>query len=54
MRLLAEHGPDPKMPTKAGITPLMVAAGLDYWEGETPGPYTGVSEAGRLGGEAYD
>src|SRR5204863_525701 len=34
--------------TKAGITPLMVAAGLDYWEGESPGPFTGVSEAERL------
>jgi ankyrin repeat protein len=48
MRLLADHGADPKMPTRAGITPLMVAAGLDYWEGETPGPYTGVSESERL------
>src|SRR5688500_4096314 len=26
----------------------MVAAGLDYWEGETPGPFTGVTEAERL------
>ena len=48
MRLLREHGADPTMPTRAGITPLMVAAGLDYWEGESPGPYTGVSEAERL------
>jgi ankyrin repeat protein len=48
MRLLADHGANPTLPTKAGITPLMVAAGLDYWEGETPGPYTGVSEAERL------
>ena len=48
MRLLADHGADPKIPTKAGITPLMVAAGLDYWEGESPGPFTGVSEAERL------
>lgn len=48
MRLLADHGADPKMPTKAGVTPLMVAAGLDYWEGETPGPYTGVTEPERL------
>jgi ankyrin repeat protein len=48
MRLLADHGADPTMPTKAGITPLMVAAGLDYWEGETPGPFTGVTEAERL------
>jgi ankyrin repeat protein len=48
MRLLADHGADPTLTTKAGITPLMVAAGLDYWEGEAPGPFTGVSEAERL------
>ena len=48
MRLLVEHGANPTTPTKAGITPLMVAAGLDYWEGESPGPFTGVTEAERL------
>jgi ankyrin repeat protein len=48
MRLLAEHGADPTMPNRFGVTPLMVAAGLDTWEGETPGPHTGVSEAERL------
>jgi uncharacterized protein len=48
MKLLADHGANPTTPTKAGITPLMVAAGLDYWEGESPGPYTGVTEAERL------
>jgi ankyrin repeat protein len=48
MKLLADHGADPTLPTKAGVTPLMVAAGLDYWEGEAPGPFTGVSEAERL------
>jgi ankyrin repeat protein len=48
MRLLADHGANPTLPTKAGITPLMVAAGLDYWEGEAPGPFTGVSETERL------
>jgi ankyrin repeat protein len=48
MRLLADHGANPTTPTRAGVTPLMVAAGLDTWEGETPGPYTGVSEAERL------
>ena len=26
----------------------MVASGLDYWEGETPGPHTGVTEEERL------
>ena len=49
MRLLAEHGADPKMPNVLGITPLMVAAGLDYWEGESAGPFTGVTEAGAAG-----
>jgi ankyrin repeat protein len=48
MKLLAEHGADATASTKAGITPLMVAAGLDYWQGESPGPFTGVSEAERL------
>jgi len=37
-----------KLATFAGITPLMAAAGLDYWEGEAPGPFAGVSEAERL------
>jgi ankyrin repeat protein len=48
MRVLAEHGADPLIPNRFGVTPLMVAAGMDTWEGETPGPYTGVPEAERL------
>jgi len=48
MRLLVAGGADPKMPTQVGVTPLMAAAGLDYYEGETPGPFNGVSEAERL------
>jgi len=48
MRVLAEGGADPSITNRFGITPLMVAAGLDTWEGETPGPFTGVSEAERL------
>jgi len=48
MRLLAEHGANPTLPTKFGITPLMAAAGLGTWEGETPGPFTGCTEAERL------
>jgi len=48
MKLLADHGANPTLGTRAGITPLMVAAGLDYWEGESPGPFTGVTEAERL------
>jgi uncharacterized protein len=48
MRLLVEFKADPAITTLTGITPLMVAAGLDTWEGETPGPFTGVPEAERL------
>jgi ankyrin repeat protein len=48
MRLLAAGGADPTMPNRFGVTPLMVAAGLDTWEGETPGPHTGLPEAERL------
>ena len=48
MRLLAANGADPSITNRFGVTPLMIAAGLDTWEGETPGPFTGVSEAERL------
>jgi len=48
MRLLAQHGADAKLTNALGVTPLMVAAGVDYWEGETPGPFSGCSEAERL------
>jgi ankyrin repeat protein len=48
MRLLAARGADPLIGNRFGVTPLMVAAGLDTWEGETPGPHTGVPEAERL------
>jgi hypothetical protein len=48
MRALAAGGADPNITNRFGITPLMVAAGLDTWEGETPGPFTGVSEAERV------
>ena len=48
MELLAEFGADATMPTLSGVTPLMAAAALDYYEGETPGPFVGVPEAERL------
>jgi uncharacterized protein len=48
MRLLAEYGANPTLPTQYGITPLMAASGLGTWEGETPGPFTGCTEAERL------
>ena len=48
MRVLAAGGADPRRPTRFGVTPLMAAACLDYYEGETAGPYSGVPEAQRL------
>ena len=45
MRLLVEFKADPKLPTVQGITPLMAAAGLGFWDGESPGPLTGVAES---------
>jgi len=48
MELLIEYGADAMIPTMHGVTPLMAAAGLDYYEGETPGPFAGVPEAERL------
>jgi ankyrin repeat protein len=48
MRLLASAGANPTQPTKFGVTPLMAAACLDYYEGETAGPFSGVSETERL------
>jgi len=53
MHLLVEFKADPTITSRAGITPLMVAAGLDYWEGESPGPFTGVPEAERLEAVKY-
>jgi ankyrin repeat protein len=47
-RVLVAAGADPNKPTKHGVTPLMAAACLDYYEGETAGPYSGVPEAERL------
>jgi len=48
MEVLVEFGADPTLATETGVTPLMAAAGLDYYEGETPGPFVGVPEAERL------
>ena len=48
MKLLADHGADPKLGTVQKITPLMAAAGLGDWEGEAPGPFSGCTEAERL------
>jgi ankyrin repeat protein len=48
MRVLAEGGADTTRATRFGVTPLMAAACLDYYEGETAGPFSGVPEEQRL------
>jgi ankyrin repeat protein len=48
MRVLAAGGADPMKPNRFGVTPLMGAACLDYYEGETAGPFSGVPESQRL------
>ena len=48
MRVLAAGGADAMKSTRFGVTPLMAAACLDYYEGETAGPFSGVPESQRL------
>jgi ankyrin repeat protein len=48
MRVLAAGGADPKIATAQKVTPFMAAAGLGYWDGETPGPLNGTPESERL------
>ena len=48
MRLLVANGADPLVGTVQNVTPLMAAAGLGSWEGESPGPLSGTTEAERL------
>src|SRR5688572_13993132 len=48
MRVLAAAGADPLKSNRFGVTPLMGAACLDYYEGETAGPFSGVPESQRL------
>jgi len=48
MRLLVANGADPLIGTVQNVTPLMAASGLGSWEGESPGPLSGTTEAERL------
>jgi len=48
MRLLAANGADPRLPTVQKVTPLMAASGVGFWDGESPGPESGVSESQSL------
>ena len=48
MQLLVEHGADALTPTDQGVTPLMAAAGVGFWDGESPGPLNGTPDSVRL------
>ena len=48
MRVLAANGADARLATVQNVTPFMAAAGLGYWDGETPGPLNGTPESERL------
>ena len=48
MQLLVEHGADALTPTDQGVTPLMSAAGVGFWDGESPGPLNGTPDSVRL------
>ena len=45
MRVLAAHGADPDLGTHQGTTPLMVAAGVGFTDGATPGSEPDALEA---------
>lgn len=45
MRLLVSRGADPQITTVQNVTPLMAAAGLGFWEGESPGTEKEALEA---------
>jgi ankyrin repeat protein len=51
MRFLKANGADATVPTVAGITPLHAAAGVGFWEGETPGSNADALEAVKLAAE---
>ena len=48
MRLLLEHGADPNIAAVQNVTPLMAAAGLGFWDAESPAPQNGTPESDTL------
>ena len=48
MRFLVANGADPLLPNNEGTTPLMVAAGIGYCQGQSVGSETARLEAARL------
>jgi len=55
MRFLAKKGADTSIGTLTGVTPLLAASGIGYWEGETPGTnpeaFEAVKAAAELGND---
>lgn len=47
-RLLLEHGADPNIAAVQNVTPLMAAAGLGFWDAESPAPQNGTPESDTL------
>jgi ankyrin repeat protein len=48
MRLLLAHGADAKIAAVQHVTPLMAAAGLGFWDAESPAPQNGTPETDTL------
>jgi len=48
MRVLVGARADPRLPTIQNVTPLMAAAGLGFWDGESPGAEQEALEAVKL------
>jgi len=48
MRVLVQGGADPRLATTQNVTPLMAAAGLGFWDGESPGAEQEALEAVKL------
>jgi ankyrin repeat protein len=48
MKVLLEHGADPKLTANDGTTALMAAAGIGYWPAESPGSEAEALEAVKI------
>ena len=48
MRFLADNGADPSLKSDMGVTPLLAAAGIGFWEGEHPGTQVEAFDAVKL------
>lgn len=51
MRYLAKKGADTSIGSLTGVSPLLAASGIGYWEGETPGTNAEAFEAVKVAAE---